>query len=335
MRRRCEGGDVRRNFTAQWSSGQSIIITCIIRAVNLAGVDLNLLVALDALLIERHVGRAARRVGLSQPAMSHRLGRLRRLVGDPLLLRVGGGLQITSRAAALREPLSECLRAAQSVLALDSFDPATSTRRFAVMMHDHIGHLFVPELVKLLQRHAPGVRLDVLPWRSPFAMRTARLHAIDLIISCSEKALPQFEKEVLCEDTEVLVTRAGHPSARKLRRLESFLQASHVAVVGHGLDEDPVDEWLREAGVSRRIALRTPTYIQALHTVARTDLVAVVPSRLARSMTRSLPLECRQLPLDPGQYHEYVFYPTRTMHDAGSLWLRELTRVVRSDLDLA
>jgi DNA-binding transcriptional LysR family regulator len=303
--------------------------------MNLSGVDLNLLVALDALLVECHVGRAARRVGLSQPAMSHRLGRLRRLIGDPLLLRVDRGLQLTSRAAALRQPLAECLRAAQSVLAPDSFDPSSSTRRFAVMMHDHIGHLFVPELVKRLQRHAPGVRLDVLPWRSPFSMRTARLHAIDLIISCSEKTLPQFEKEVLCDDTEVLVMRARHPSARKLRRLEAFLQASHVAVVGHGLDEDPVDEWLREAGVSRRVALRAPTYLQALQTVARTDLVAVVPSRLARSLARSLSLECRRPPLDPGQYHEYVFYPTRTTHDAGCLWLRELARAVRADLDLA
>jgi DNA-binding transcriptional LysR family regulator len=303
--------------------------------VNLAGIDLNLLVALDALLIERHVGRAARRVGLSQPAMSHRLGRLRRLVGDPLFLRVGGGLQVTSRAAALRQPLSECLRAAQSVLARDSFDPPSSTRRFAVMMHDHIGHLLVPELVKRLQLQAPGVRLDVLPWRNPFSMRTTRLHAIDLIISCSEKTLPQFEKEVLCEDTEVLVMRAGHPSARKLRRLEAFLQASHVAVVGHGVDEDPVDEWLREAGAIRRVALRAPTYVQALQTVARTDLVAVVPSRLARSLARSLSLECRRPPLDPGHFHEYVFYSARTTHDAGSVWLRELTRAVRSGLDLA
>jgi DNA-binding transcriptional LysR family regulator len=323
------------NFAAASSSGQSIDRIVIIHAMNLAGVDLNLLVALDALLVERHLGRAARRVGLSQPAMSHALKRLRHLLGDPLLVRVGRELALTPRAAAVREPLADALRSVRSVLEPDTFDPTTSARRFALMMHDHIAHLMVPELVRRVQREAPGVCLDVLPWRSPFSLKSARLHAIDLVISCSERSLPAFEKEVLYVDTEVMVVRARHPLATKPARLAAFLGASHVAVVGRGLKEDPVDTWLREAGYTRRVALRVPTYIQALQAVARTDLVAVVPRRLARSVARTLSLAIRRPPLDPGQYNEYAFYATRTAHDAGGRWLRHLSQAVRADLDRA
>src|SRR5215471_6432131 len=117
-----------------------------IHAMNLAAIDLNLLVALDALISEAHVGRAARRVGLSQPAASHALNRLRDLLGDPLLVRVGARMQLTSRAAGLREQLADALQRVQTLLVADSFMPGTSSRRFSVMMHDHVAHLLVPGL---------------------------------------------------------------------------------------------------------------------------------------------------------------------------------------------
>jgi DNA-binding transcriptional LysR family regulator len=164
-------------------------------------------------------------------------------------------------------------------------------------------------------------------------MNPARLESIDLVISCAEKMLPGFEKGVLCTDTEVLVARKRHPRTKQLSRVAPFLAASHVAVVGHGLEEDTVDTWLRESGVERNVALRVPTYLQALQTVAHTDLVAVVPKRIAKSMARSLSLEIRKSPIDPGTYNEYVFYPKRTAHDAGCRWLRELTQAVRADID--
>src|SRR5690242_1906498 len=116
--------------------------------MNLASIDLNLLVALDALIAEAHVGRAARRLGLSQPATSHALNRLRDLLGDPLLVRVGGRMELTPRASGLRTSLAETLQRVQALLAADAFDPATSVRRFSVMMQDHVAHLVVPPLVQ-------------------------------------------------------------------------------------------------------------------------------------------------------------------------------------------
>src|SRR6266849_6862221 len=114
---------------------------------NLASVDLNLLVALDALISEAHVGRAARKIGLSQPAASHALKRLRDLLSDPLLVRVGSRMELTPRAIGFRESLAETLQRVQTLLVADSFEPGESSRRFSVMMQDHIAHLIVPSLV--------------------------------------------------------------------------------------------------------------------------------------------------------------------------------------------
>src|SRR5215469_6660957 len=116
--------------------------------MNLAAIDLNLLVALDALISEAHVGRAASKIGLSQPAASHALNRLRDLLGNPLLVRAGSRMQLTPRATGLREPLAEALQKVQMLLAAESFEPATSSPQFLLMMQDHIAQFFLPELVK-------------------------------------------------------------------------------------------------------------------------------------------------------------------------------------------
>jgi DNA-binding transcriptional LysR family regulator len=138
-----------------------------IHVMNLSSINLNLLVALDALISEAHVGRAARKIGLSQPAASHALKRLRDLLSDPLLVRVGSRMELTPRAIGLRDSLAETLDRVQTFLVADSFEPARSCRRFSVMMQDHVAHLMVPALVKRVHSEAPGVDLYVLPWQIP------------------------------------------------------------------------------------------------------------------------------------------------------------------------
>jgi DNA-binding transcriptional LysR family regulator len=301
--------------------------------MNLASVDLNLLVALDALISEAHVGRAARRIGLSQPATSHALNRLRELLGDPLLVRVGSRMELTPRAIGLRDSLGETLRRVQTLLVPDSFDPATSRRRFAVMMPDHIAHLVVPALVQRVHSAAPGVRLDFLPWQSPASMKVERFRSIDLLISCTENEIPGFQRETLFTDTEVTVARRGHPAASRLRSLKTFLDSSHVAVVGKGLEEDPVDHWLRQEGWVRHVVLRVPSYLQALQTVAHSDLIAFVPRRLAESLARPSSLLVLTPPIDPGAYQEYLFHPLRAAQDPAAAWLRKLTQEIGKEVD--
>ncbi|HMJ20950.1 MAG TPA: LysR family transcriptional regulator [Terriglobales bacterium] len=304
-----------------------------IRMVNLSSIDLNLLVALEALISETHVGRAARKIGLSQPATSHALKRLRDLLSDPLLIRVGSKMELTPRAVGLREPLVETLQRVQTILVADSFEPQRSSRRFSVMMQDHIGHLVVPALVTRVHSDAPGVRFDVLPWQSPGSIKLERFRAIDLLLSCSINEIAGFQRETLFTETEVTVVRKGHPSSLQMKNLKAFLNSKHVAVVGRGLTEDPVDSWLREEGLTRQIVLRVPSYLQALQAVSQTDLVAFVPRRLAESLARSLSLALLRPPIDPGAYQEYLFYPRRAFQDPASIWLRKLALEIGKQLD--
>jgi DNA-binding transcriptional LysR family regulator len=138
--------------------------------MNLASLDLNLLVALDALVSEGHVGRAASRLGLSQPAASHALRRLRGLLHDPLLVRVGAGMELTPRALALRAPLAQMLGQVQELLVAERFEPSSSTRRFTLAMPDLVADLLLPLLIEQIGATAPGIRIDLAPWRGGAAM---------------------------------------------------------------------------------------------------------------------------------------------------------------------
>ena len=260
-----------------------------IRRMNLASLDLNLLVALDALLSETSVSRAALRIGLSQPATSHALQRLRDLVGDPLLVRVGARMELTPRAQALRAPLSQALDQVRGLFVAEDFDAKQSERRFRVMMPDIAVELLLPSLLTHLAADAPGVRLDVAPWRGPAIMTPEFARTIDLVI-CIGDAFKGFHRQKLYTDSDALAVRRDHPLRGRLKRLDAFLAARHVAVIGRGQREDLIDEWLRDKGVERTIVLVVPSYIEALHMAARTDLVAFVPRRLIAALAQPLGL---------------------------------------------
>jgi len=240
-------------------------------------------------------------------------------------VRVGSRMQLTPRAASLRESLPAVLSRVQALFVADSFAPEKSFLRFSVMMQDHVAHLIVPALVNRVRSQAPAVKLNVLAWQSLATMLPERFRAIDLLVSCSNKDVPGFGRETLFTDTEVTVVRAAYPSAPRLKNIDAFLNARHVAVVGRGLVEDPVDAWLREEGLKRQVVLDVPGYIQALQAVAQSDLVAFVPKRLAQSLATELSLRLIPPPIDPGEYQEYLFHPRRSEQDAASIWLRNLT----------
>jgi DNA-binding transcriptional LysR family regulator len=301
--------------------------------MNLAGIDLNLLVALDALISEAHVGRAASRIGLSQPAASHALQRLREIIGDPLLVRAGGRMQLTPRAEALRAPLAEVLEQARRLFVDDEFQPAASTRRFLLMMPDHVVDLLMPALIQRTSWRAPGVRLDVVPWRGAAAITGELARTIDIVIACTSGPLAGFHQQSLFADTEAIAVRRVHRVAARLRQREAYLKARHVAVVGRGQREDPVDTWLRENGIERRIAIVVPSYLQALHVVARTDLVGLVPRRLIEALKGPLCLMAVTPPIDPGLYEESMFHPVRADAEAGSIWLRNQILEIARRLD--
>jgi DNA-binding transcriptional LysR family regulator len=294
-----------------------------IHPMNLNSLDLNLLVALDALLREASVSRAAMRIGLSQPAASHALARLRDLIGDPLLVRSGARMELTPRAQALRGPLAQTLDQVRGLFIPDDFDAGRSERQFRLMMPDLAVELLMPPLMEKITQLAPNVRIDVVPWRGPAIFTAEFARTIDLVISIGD-AFRGFHRQRLYTDSDALAVRRGHPAGAKLKRREAFLNARHVAVVIRGQSEDLIDAWLRTKGIERRIALVVSGYLEALHVTARTDLVAFVPRRLIAALSKQMSLATVTPPFDPGIDEQFMFYPTRAQMDPGSIWLRSI-----------
>jgi DNA-binding transcriptional LysR family regulator len=303
-----------------------------IHMANIARLDLNLLVALEALLEEASVGRAAHRLALSQPAMSHALNRLRTLLGDPLLVRVGARMRLTSRGEALRHPVKEVLARSRDLLVSAHFDPASSTRTFRLFVSDYAADLLLPALMRELQARAPLVSLRAHTGGIG-AIDAARLaSSVDLAVSCVPDRFRGFYQQRLYTDRDALAVRRGQPLTNRKLRPDEFLKTGHVAVVGPEFAADPVDDWLRKEGRSRNIVLTVPHYLQALRVVAGSDLVAVIPERLVRAHADALGLEVMAVPLDVGTFDEYQLHPVTSHADPGSIWLRAVLQRVAQAL---
>src|SRR5437868_13658614 len=185
---------------------QSIVHIVYIHYMNLNSLDLNLLVALDALLREANVSRAAMRIGLSQPAASHALQRLRDLIGDPLLVRNGARMELTPRAQALRAPLAQALDQVRSLFIPDEFDAARSERQFRLMMPDLAVELLMPPLLEKITKLAPNVRIDSVPWRGPAIFTAEFARTIDLVISIGN-AFSGFHRQRPYTESDALAVR--------------------------------------------------------------------------------------------------------------------------------
>ena len=292
-----------------------------IHPVNIATIDLNLLTALDVLLETGSVSVAARRVGLSQPAMSHALARLRGLLGDPVLVRSGGAMLATPLAEELRLPLRRILDQTSGLLRLREFDPARSARRFTLMMSDYSGTLLFPPLMNRILERAPGASLHLCPWSREPEQLVARISACDAAITCHPPGSAQLQGQWLFRDRDAVALRKGNPLRGKVRDLQAFLDAPHIAVAVQD-ERDPVDAWLQEEGLSRRVAGSVSQYVQALHVVSESDFLAVIPERLILRFARPLGLEIRPLPLDGGAFDVMMLHGERNHRDGGSQWIR-------------
>ena len=240
--------------------------------------DLNLLKALDALLEARSVTRAAKVLSLSQPATSHALGRLRKALGDPLLVRVGAAQVLTDRAEHLREPVKETLRRASAVLvAPGDVSPAKLARSFTVNLADYTELAILPALTERLSREAPGVSITCRPH---FSDPMEGLAQSDLWLGVNPPDQPGLMVQRLMSDSYLCVVRKGHPLARRKVTLSAFLGLRHVQIAPGGLPGGPLDDLLASRGLSRTVAVRVPHFLVAPLLVARSDLVLTAPRRL-------------------------------------------------------
>jgi DNA-binding transcriptional LysR family regulator len=295
-----------------------------VRLARLRSIDTNLLVALDALLDECSVTRAADRMGVSQSAMSRTLARLRELVGDPLLVRTAHEMERTPVAEDLREPLREALSQLEALVTeREAFDPATSIRSFRLEITDHAAVAVLPRLMPRLRELAPGVDLEVAP---PEGKPEARLleRRTELFIGGLVLDVPGLFRQALFEEELMCVVRHDHPDRDTLHQLERYAALDHVMVSPRGASrEGTVDKALAAHELRRRIVLRVPQFLVAPLVAARTDLVATVPRRVAEALAHGGTLAVVPPPVELATFTVHQVWHERHHHDHGHRWLRQ------------
>ncbi|ONH58455.1 LysR family transcriptional regulator [Frankia sp. CcI49] len=293
---------------------------------DLSGVDLNLLVALDALLEELSVSAAARRLHLTESAMSRTLGRIRRTVDDPVLVRAGHSMVPTPRALAMRAEVHDLVLRAQAVFApAQPSDPTTLTRTFTILSSDLLITAIGVDLLDRLGTEAPGVRLRFLP-EPDLRSDPLRDGTADLEIGEIDSTAPEILTEAVGEERAIAVVRAGHPLTTGPVTLARLAAARHVTASRRGRLSGPMDEMLAAHGLRREVAAAVPTHAAALVLVANSDLVSIAPIRLGRAQLDALGL----VPLDldlrlPPLLLSQAWHPR---HDADGQhrWLRGRVR---------
>ncbi len=307
-----------------------------IHHINLAGLDLNLLVVFDALMAEGSVTRAGERLGLSQPATSNALARLRRLTGDELFFRTSGGLRPTPRALALAQQLSPALRQIQAALLEDaSFDPATSDRIFAIGMSDYGEFTLLPRLMQQIQALAPQVGVQIRSGNRQSLLAHLDDGSIDLACGVFPEQRQGHCEQRLFHESYVCVGRRDHPRLGDSLSLDDYLALPHLLV---SVKEDRVgrvDALLAEHHLKRHIALSIPHFLVAPSVLVETDLIATLATRIACAFAQTQPLKLLPLPLEVQGFSVWMRWHQSSQNSTACRWLRDQVVAVGSTLEAA
>lgn len=291
------------------------------------GLDLNLIVAFEALMSDRSVSRAAQRLNLSQPAMSNALARLRSYFGDELLIARNKRMYPTPFAETLLPQVRQALETMEGVIATSRhFDPATTNRTFRIMTSDYIATSVLFPIVTRLSATAPGVRIELL-LPSPRRIELLESGGIDLLITLQEYVTPELPSQRLFEDEYRLVGRTGHPALSGETTLAAMLAYDHVHVaIGDERLPSFGDAYLDRMGIQRRVAMIAPNFGMLPWLLQDTDWLALIQGRLAAQMARNFPLVAVAPPLPIPPLVEMAQYHVTRSNDPGLRWLIDLIR---------
>jgi len=299
-------------------------------AMNWGAFDLNLLVVFDAVMRERSVKRAAQQVGLSQPAVSHALTRLRHMLKDDLLVRTPAGMAATPRAEQLAGPVRHALGEMQLALEPEAFVPARAERRFAVAVDNCAAIVVAPALIGAAASAAPGVRLDLRPSGTLDVEDLIDRGELDLAVGPFTADRERFIARPLFEDAFVAALRRGHPGARRPLTAEALARLPELEISSSGDDTGFLDRWLAERGLARRIAHRAP-YLSAARLLAETDLVAIMRRRVAEALVASRELRTVELPCPSPKVVTAMLWHRRLDAHPAHRWLRGLIATAAAD----
>lgn len=301
----------------------------VIGVMNFAALDLNLLRVFDAMTIELNTTRAGERVGLSQPAVSSALGRLRHIVGDELFVREGNRMVPTPRALALGEPIREALRQMEKALsAVARFDPATATQTFRISGSDFFSNVLMPRLAAAVMPQAPDVTLQMLDHPVGEAFRLLAEGAIDMGLD-AEFAIPDWvASRVLFRSFIAVVAPKNHPLLVGVRRgdripAEIYCAIPQVLMSMDGGRSGTIDPVLAKRGLRRRVAMTVPHFQAVGLAVAEAGLIGNLPIHFARRVARLFDLDLYMPPHDPPVTDVMLFWHRREDGNAANAWLRE------------
>jgi DNA-binding transcriptional LysR family regulator len=289
-------------------------------------IDLNLLVALETLVEECNVTKAAARLGLTQSAMSHKLRRLREEFGDPLLVQGQRGMVATAAAERLLAPIRKGLREIRAALrTAEPFDPLTSRRMFTVVTTDYAEFAILPKVLAYWTDHAPNCSSQMLElWPGMFdALEDG---SADLIVGPQIPPIPGLVQKKIGEDGFMCAVRKGHPKVGKTLDLDTYIGLHHVQVApGRKGPLGQIDELLAERGLARKIAMRVPHFLGGPFIAAQSDLCLTAPRALLVHTAKILPLQLFESPFEIPRGRVYMVWHERVSDDPGSMWLRDLT----------
>src|SRR5712691_4203395 len=295
-----------------------------IRAMDIRAVDLNLLKAFDALMNERAVTRAAGRIGLSQPAMSHALSRLRSLFADDLFVRTPTNMEPTARAREIAPLITAAIEHIEAALNLGvGFDPARSTGIFTAGMAEYAEVALVGRLARNFAQHAANAILRLTPATGHEAIEQLDRGEIDLAVAHLPHVPTHIDSMVLLRDPFVVVARKGHPITAETLSLEAYAAQNHVLVSPRGDTSGALDRILVDFGLKRRLALLVASYLAVPAALAASDLVATVPQRTARQIAATAEIAIIPLPIDFSATVSMAWH-RRTTSDPAQAWFRSL-----------
>ncbi len=301
--------------------------------MNLAGIDLNLMLVFDAVMAERHVTKAGAKIGMSQPAVSNALNRLRYHLKDELFIRGSEGMRPTPRAEELAGPIRAALGELETALDPATFDPKTATRVFHLACSDFVVAVLIAPLMKRLAKEAPGIDLRIQP-------TAGRMHEmldvqeIDFAITAMGKIPDRFESLRLFDQTYVCLVRKGHALAGRPISLRAYADAAHLLVTPKGAAQGFVDEMLAEKGLTRRIALTVNQFAVAPSVAAQTDLVLTAPRQIAEIYAGPLHLDMQSCPVKvpPGYGNITMIWHRQLAQHPAHHWFRQTIEQVANSL---
>ena len=293
--------------------------------IDIRNIDLNLLVIFHEVYRERQISLAARRLHLTQSAVSNALARLRRTFDDELFVRTAQGMQPTPFAEQLADPVAGALASiAEAVNAPQAFDAATSARHFRLAMTDVGEVYFMPVLIELLRRRAPGVQVSTVRAGAIDLQTEMAAGRVDLAIGAFDDVPASLYQRRLFEQEYVTMFRQGHALGRGTPTLERFLAAEHLVVASSESPYDRINLLLEEAGVRAATTFQVPHFTAVPYIVGSSDLVVTVPEKLAQRAAAPFQLSYVRPPLALPTLQTRLFWHRRYSQDAGNQWLRNL-----------